>query len=107
MIDTAQIMDRIGKLDLLSMLAAIVKAVIRFFRSYMEEEIQHYIVLSQVRPYFKCLKARKSVVNRIVHDCRDTVFPRNPDSRCGAIREMKTSVSGYKGIQRGLLKDTH
>ena len=81
MIDTAQIVDWIGKLDLLSMLAAIVKAVIRFFRSYMEEEIQHYIVLSQVRPYFKCLKARKSVVNRIVHDCKHTVFPRNPDSR--------------------------
>lgn len=52
-----------------------------------------------------CAYARKRVVNRVVHDCKYATFPINPDSPAPAIREMKTNVSGYKGIQRGLLKD--
>ena len=83
MIDAAQIMDMIGKLIPLSLLAGIAMAVIHFFRSYMEVCVQYYIVLMQIRPFLICSYARKRVVIRVVHDCRDTVFPRNPDSHGG------------------------
>lgn len=86
MFDAAQITDMMGILILLSLLAAIAMAVIRFFRSYGKPAGQHSIKLAPVLPYFSYPYARKRVVNRIVHDCKHTVFPGNPDS-----------VQGYPG----------
>lgn len=83
MFDVAQIMDMIGILILLSLLAAVAIAVVRFFRSYGKLAGQHSIKLAPVLPYFTCPYVRKRVVNRVVHDCKHTVFPRNPDSRAG------------------------
>lgn len=49
--------------------------------------------------------ARKRVSSRIVYRRKFTVFTIYPDSSLSAIREMKANVSGYNGLQRGLLKD--
>jgi hypothetical protein len=102
-LDAVKIMDIAGTLIPLAMLAAIAILAIRFIRTYMGICIDCFTIYMQ--PFFMCAYARKRVVNRIIHDCKNAVFPINPDNGRGYPGGKKTNVSGYKGIQRGLLKD--
>lgn len=80
-LDAVKIMDIARTLVPLAMLAAIAILAIRFIRTYMEVCIDDFTIY--MRPFFMCAYARKSVNNRTVHDCRNALFPINPDSRAG------------------------
>lgn len=104
-VDAAKIMDIARLISLTAMLAYMAVLFIRFMRFYLSGQIW-YINIS-IQTILNCPYARKRVVNRIVHDHKNSVHRTNPDSRGRTIREKKTKVSGYDGNQRGLLKDTH
>ena len=104
-VDAAKIVDIARITSLAVMLAYMAVLLIRFMSFYLSGRIW-YINIS-IQTIFNCPYARKKVVNRVIHDCKNAVHRTNPDSRGRTIRETKTKVSGYNGNQRGLLKDAH
>ena len=102
-IDAVKIMDIARTLVPLAMLAAIAILAIRFIRTYTGLCIWYDTIC--IQSFFICDYARKRIMGRIIYRCKYAVFKINPDSGLGYPGKMKTNVSGYNGLQRGLLKD--
>lgn len=80
-LDAVKTMNIARTLIPVAMLAAIAILTIRFIRMYMVACIDYFTIY--IQPLFKCAYARKRVLNRIAHDCKNAVFPINPDSGLG------------------------
>lgn len=72
-LDAAKIMDIAEKLISMLMLAYAALLFIRFIRSYMGVCIYYFTIY--IQPLFKCAYARKRVVHRVAHQCKDALFP--------------------------------
>ncbi|WP_293298889.1 hypothetical protein [Pedobacter sp. UBA4863] len=51
--------------------------------------------------------APKRVVKKVVHHCKFSTFPINPNSPYRLFGKGRPKYWWYKGLQRGLLKDKH
>lgn len=101
--DATRIIDIAGTLIPLSMLALIAMLCIRFIMRYTGLCIWHYTIC--IKPFFICDYARKRVMGRVIYRRKFAVFTINPDNGRGYPGEKKPMYQGYRGIQRGLLKD--
>ena len=80
-LNTAQLIDIAGIISLIAMLAFAVMLVLRCIRKCKGIFEKHYAVT--IPPALNGAYARKRVGKRTAHDCKNAVFPRNPDSRAG------------------------
>ncbi|RYD98762.1 MAG: hypothetical protein EOP54_06580 [Sphingobacteriales bacterium] len=79
-VDAAKLTDITRIIFLTVMLAYMALLFIRFIKVYLSVVMMSVISFSAI---FYCYNARKRVVNRIVHDCKNAVHRTNPDSRAG------------------------
>jgi len=96
-LDAAKVIDIARIISLAVMLAYMAVLFIRFMRLYLSGRIW-YINIS-IQTIFNCPYARKRVVNRIVHDHKNSVHRTNPDSRAGLSGKRKPKYLGYNGNQ--------
>ena len=94
-VDAAKIMDIARIVSFAVMLACMALLFIRFMNFYLSACV-HYLIV-QRGAIFDCPYARKRVVNRIVHDHKNSVFTENPDSRAGLSGTINSSTGGAKG----------
>ncbi|RZJ76920.1 MAG: hypothetical protein EOO45_00440 [Flavobacterium sp.] len=102
-VDAAKIMDIARIISLVAMLAYMALLFIRFMSAYLANNV-HYFSL-QLEAMFGCPYARKRTAKKIVHNCKNAVFTKSPDSLAGLSGKRILRYRDAKGVQRGLLKD--
>jgi hypothetical protein len=71
-------------------LAAMAALCIRFIRRYMAVCLWFYTITAQ--PLFNHAYVRKRVIHLSVHDRKDALFTKNPNSRAGLFGQMETTA---------------
>lgn len=102
-VDTAKMRDIARFISFKVMYAYMAALLIRFMRFYLSERLS--CIYRSILTTFNCPNVRKRIQNKVVHDCKDTVHRRSPDSRPGLSGKRKPKYEGYNGFQRGLLED--
>jgi hypothetical protein len=70
------------------MLAAMAALCIRFIQRYMAACLWFYTI--NIRPLFNHAYVRKRITHTSVHDRKDALFTKNPNSRAGLFGQMET-----------------
>ncbi|MBC8988178.1 hypothetical protein H9X96_20685 [Pedobacter sp. N36a] len=86
-VDAAKIMDIARIISLTVILAYMALLFIRFMSFYLSGRM--WSINISIQTIFNCPYARKRVVNRIVHDCKNAVHRTIPDSRAGLSGKRK------------------
>jgi hypothetical protein len=87
--DAATIRDMAEDYNSKVMLAAMAALCIRFIRRYMAACLWFYTI--NIRPLFNHAYVRKRVTYTSVHDRKEAVFTKNPNSRAGLFGQMENS----------------
>jgi hypothetical protein len=86
--DAATIRDMAEDYNSKVMLAAMAALFIRFIRRYMAGCLWFYTI--NIRPLFNHAYVRKRITHTSVHDRKDALFTKNPNSRAGLFGQMET-----------------
>lgn len=86
--DAATIRDMAEDYNSKVMLAAMAALCIRFIRRYMAACLWFYTI--NIRPLLNHAYVRKRVIPISVHDRKDALFTKNPNSRAGLFGQMET-----------------
>lgn len=88
--DAATIRDMAEDYNSKVMLAAMAALCIRFIRRYMAACLWFYTI--NIRPLFNHAYVRKRITHTSVHDRKDALFTKNPNSRAGLFGQMETAA---------------
>lgn len=88
--DAATIRDMAEDYNSKVMLAAMAALCIRFIRRYMAACLWFYPI--SIRPLFNHAYVRKRITHTSVHDRKDALFTKTPNSRAGLFGQMETAA---------------
>jgi hypothetical protein len=90
--DAATIRDMAEDYNSKVMLAAMAALCIRFIRRYMAACLWFYTI--NIWPLFNHAYVRKRITHTSVHDRKDALFTKYPNSRAGLFGQMETAAPG-------------